>query len=54
MRKKGSKAKKGKKITCPRCKYSWKSKQIKKGREYICCSRCKRYFKIKKNRRKRK
>ena len=30
-------------VKCPRCKYSWKTKQ--KG--FICCSYCKRYFKIK-------
>lgn len=34
------KAKKGKTVKCPKCKYFWKTRQ--KG--YICCSKCKRYF----------
>ncbi len=41
MRNKGSKAKKGKWVECPKCNYGWRTKQ--KG--YICCSKCKRYFK---------
>ena len=40
MRNMGSKAKSGKTVKCPKCRYKWKTKQ--KG--YICCSRCKRYF----------
>ena len=40
MRTKGSKAKNGKIIQCPKCRYKWKTKQ----RGYICCSKCKRYF----------
>jgi len=41
MRKKNSKGKTGILMTCPKCRYTWRSKQ--KG--YVCCSRCKRYFK---------
>jgi len=46
MRIKGSKAKKGNFVKCPKCKYRWRTKQKKKLKKggYICCSRCKRYF----------
>jgi len=40
MRKSGSKSAKGRLVKCPKCNYSWRTKQ----RGYICCSRCKRYF----------
>lgn len=46
MRKKGNKAKKGRMVKCPKCRYSWRTKQLGANRPYICCSRCKRYFKV--------
>ena len=45
MRNKGNKAKAGRIVRCPKCHYSWRTKQRGKSRPYICCSRCKRYFK---------
>lgn len=47
MRIKGSKAKTGRIVRCPKCGYKWRTKQTRQHyREYICCSRCKRYFKL--------
>jgi acetyl-CoA carboxylase beta subunit len=40
------KQKLGKKVKCPKCKYTWHTKQLKSNKPYICCSRCKRYFKV--------
>ena len=45
MRMKGNKAKKGRKVKCPKCGYTWKTKQYNK--PYICCSLCKTSFKSK-------
>lgn len=34
------KSKEARLVKCPKCGYTWKTRQL----GYICCSRCKRYF----------